>query len=376
MAIGLVVVSAQWERILRFFFHLAGILSYFFGSWVGRYVKKDSSFGDKIKLIAPIGAPARQSIFCQELESYGRESLGEDVFEIITIDRSKNLSKQIFKFWPSNMRGGKISLLLDQRTFSNSWLNGFLQALQVKLVASIRGVEIYSYVTDISIIRNRLLAILLTARQGVIVSLLSQSYFANKIPHRRICSPVLMPISIERVIRQGQLSINNIAVPKNICLSSNFVGSLYPERNSILQLLLKHRKLIDLSIHDKSTGLTNEEYWRLLAASQISIITTAQTNVENNWVDLNDKHHVVWRISEALAAKSLALIQDVQGLEGILESGKDYLSFTSEDDLLSTLDFLVGNPNEVQKIAESGYQTFLKLQKDGHFWGFLNRSLI
>ena len=97
MAIGLVVVSAQWERILRFFFHLAGILSYFFGSWVGRYVKKDSSFGDKIKLIAPIGAPARQSIFCQELESYGRESLGEDVFEIITIDRSKNLSKQIFK---------------------------------------------------------------------------------------------------------------------------------------------------------------------------------------------------------------------------------------------------------------------------------------
>jgi hypothetical protein len=159
-------------------------------------------------------------------------------------------------------------------------------------------------------------------------------------------------------------------------LLSNFVGSLYPERNNILQLLSKHKELIELSILDKSIGLRNEEYWQLLATSQVSIITTAQTNVENNWVDLNNKHHVVWRISEALAAKSVALIQDVQGLEGILENGRDYLNFTSEDDLISALDFLVRNPFEMQKIAESGHQTFLRLQRDGHFWGFLNRRLL
>jgi hypothetical protein len=373
---GLMAASTQWEQVLRFFFHLAGISIHFLGNLAGIYVNKGSGFGQKFKLIAPIGAPARLSIFCQELESYGRESFGEDVFEIITIDRSKNLSNQIFKYWPSQVRGGKASLFLDLRTFSNSWFHGFFQALQVKLIATTRGVDIYSYVTDISIIRNRLLAIILTAKQGVIVSLLNQSYFANKIPHCRIYSPVLMPISIERVIRQGQLSINNTVSLDNTCLLSNFVGSLYPERNNILQLLSKHKELIELSILDKSIGLRNEEYWQLLATSQVSIITTAQTNVENNWVDLNNKHHVVWRISEALAAKSVALIQDVQGLEGILENGRDYLNFTSEDDLISALDFLVRNPFEMQKIAESGHQTFLRLQRDGHFWGFLNRRLL
>lgn len=376
MAIGLMSVSARGEQILRFFSHLTGISMHFFGILAGLYVKKDSSSGKKFKLIAPIGAPARHSIFCQELENYGRESLGDDVFEIIVIDRRKNLNRQIFKSWPSQMSGQKTSLLLDLRTLSNSWFKGFFQALQVKLVATARGVEIYSYVTDISIIRIRLFAIILTARQGVIVSLLNQTYFASKIPHCRIYSPVLMPISIERIIKQGQVSVNNAAIPTSTYLSSTFVGSLYPERNSILQLLSKHKELIKLSIYDKSIGLTNEEYWLLLAASQVSIITTAQTNVENNWVDLNDKNHVVWRISEALASKSVALIQHVEGLEGILEKGRDYLSFTSEDDLISALEFLIRNPLEMQKIAESGHQTFLKLQKDGHFWGFLNRSLL
>lgn len=335
------------------------------------YPKNTRDKCPKNAIIIPIGIPASQSIFCNEIVKYSKEVFGPNNAFLCKIDRRKSFSRQVFRSEALQDTTLMPFIFLDLRTLSNRWFSAIIQAALLTINSSIRGIRVDCYLTDASIVRNRLLAVLITARIGKIVSLLDKNIVQARIPHQRLYGPVFMPISIQTVDALGTTSVNSKVIDAKFRLKSYFVGSLYPERQNMLASLTSIVKYVDFEIIDKSKGLTNQEYWKAMSQSHVSIVTTEQTNVELNWVDLQQERHIVWRISESLAAKSLLIVQKVEGLHQFLIPNEDFFEFEKDEDLETILRNVNANRRLLSKVANSGHLKFRNLQKSEHFWRFI-----
>jgi spore maturation protein CgeB len=89
------------------------------------------------------------------------------------------------------------------------------------------------------------------------------------------------------------------------------------------------------------------------------------------WKD--DVDIITGRTWEVLSSGTLLLQNDSMILDGLFEEGVHYIAFSSKEDLLARLSFLVENPTYAETIANSGYQRYKELIDVETFWTNLIR---
>lgn len=166
----------------------------------------------------------------------------------------------------------------------------------------------------------------------------------------------------------------NYFVPQNNCLffddakniDSLFVGSSrYPDRHIYLSYLSQNYPQLSIRGGHREEGLTIDGYARLMRHAKINI------NFASHPLGLTQ---CKGRVFEALACKSLLLESEGSSTRELFAAGKDYIEFSSPEDLVSKIKFYTENEDERLKIAESGFGKYNELYTSDKFWeGIFNR---
>lgn len=344
------------EYVLRYFCLYLGVIIWKIGFVVRRIHQNSSAY--EYRTIVPVGGRSGDSIFFKELVSRCDELLGTGTVVVVEMVKDDSYFRQLSRTFEIERFAG---VFIDTRTFSKDAWHLFLQLIEMAIFFSIRNVKADCLLTDASLVKHRLAAIFLTARKGSIVTFLLETELEKKIPHRRLICGSLIPISIKTIKnlehRKFQLSKTS---SDGKSLKSIFVGSLYPERMNLLNGLQSLPGL-DFQILSKDLGLSNQEYWEMLSVSDAVIVTTAQTNVERNWVDLSEYNQVTFRIAEVFASGSALVCQRTQGIHANFQPGVHYFEFTTSESLRSLMIDLIQYPSKVRLVAEKGHTRFCEV---------------
>jgi hypothetical protein len=141
---------------------------------------------------------------------------------------------------------------------------------------------------------------------------------------------------------------------------------LYKSRREYLEYLNSNGYAVAGVSYDRDRALDRpsyKDYRQALANSKIGLNFT--------WKD--DVDIITGRTWEVLSSGTLLLQNDSMILDGLFEEGVHYIAFSSKEDLLARLSFLVENPTYAETIANSGYQRYKELIDVETFWTNLIR---
>ncbi|MBF91747.1 MAG: hypothetical protein CMP34_02950 [Rickettsiales bacterium] len=155
-----------------------------------------------------------------------------------------------------------------------------------------------------------------------------------------------------------------IDVPKNIDVS--FLGQIdsYREYRKIFIEKLNKEKLsnsdldIYISTNQKANFLTHIEYANILNRSKISINFSKSVHFDQ----------LKGRIWEILLSGSLLLETKNTQTDTLLVDGKEYVSFTNEENMINKIRYYLMNDVEREKIALNGYNKARKIFEKQNFW--------
>lgn len=324
-----------------------------------------SSFKYSVTLQA--GIKGWESVFFEELGKNAQQVFGEDKVCFQKVDRDASYVRQCLKFLRSTESE---YMLLDPRTFHDSGIRGFIQAVIMSMLLTFFHVVPIVFLTDASVIKWRIRAILLTANQGKILMLMKPEILRHRIPHNRTHGPIHIPISKSTLRRLDADSGYRRVLGRDTPICVVFVGTIYPGRDQYIEELnyLSAKLGFNFRCYDKSLGLTNQEYWNLLLSADAVLTTTMQTNVDDNLVDLLHENHMVFRISETAAAGRLILTTEVPGMDKIFHVDDDYVLLTSVESLEDEIRRIISNPEFFSRIAQNAHSKFCTLIETNVFW--------
>jgi len=139
----------------------------------------------------------------------------------------------------------------------------------------------------------------------------------------------------------------------------SFIGSTrHHERQVYLQQLLNSGTQVLIEGGQREKGLTPEQYASYIRRSQISI------NFPGS--DVGDQ--CKGRVWEILASRSMMLERKNEATEKMLTPGKDYAEYENVEDLKNKIEYYLNNPEERDKIALQGYETYKEKYTATHFW--------
>lgn len=263
----------------------------------------------------------------------------------------------------------------DPRTGSQKFFLSLIQTFLLAVMLQRRGVIPIARLTDLAFIRWRFQCILLTSFNGVCVSLMSPKSIGGRIPHDRIVGPALMPLSkgrLRKLISEKQM-IDPTTKPRVV-----FVGAMYEPRASFILKLKKelfHRN-IEIQLFTRELGeqrSTSELYWDRLVTADI-IFTTAFVLYERGMEHI-DELHLVYRYTEACAAGALLIAQDIDGLDNVLLSGRDFLSYKSVIDAANQIEKAYKDKNLLRGIARNGTDAITREVMGDTYWLNIDKVL-
>jgi hypothetical protein len=295
----------------------------------------------------------------------------------------KNVVKVTVESSKSYLSSVKIALrnerithyFFDPRTGSQNAFLSLMQTFSIAVMLRRRGVVPIARLTDIPVIRWRFQCILLTSSNGVCVSLMSPKSIGWRIPHDRIVGPALMPLSkgrLRKLVSEKQ-EINPTTKPHVV-----FVGAMYEPRASFISELKKelcHRD-IEIDLITRKLGEqrgASEIYWDRLVTADIIFTTAFQ--LHGRGIERIDEPHLVYRYTEACAAGALLIAQDVDGLENVLISGSDFLSYKSVIDAASQIEKAYKDKNLLRDIARNGIDAITREVMGDTYWLNIDKVL-
>jgi hypothetical protein len=262
----------------------------------------------------------------------------------------------------------------DPRTGSQKPLQGLREALFAAVLFQWYGVIPIAWLTDLPVKAWRHQCIVLTAKSGVIVTLMSPRQIGRFIPHDRLTGPSLMAISTARVAELKSMRNDHLErIP-----SAMFSGSLYEPRASILYEIQDRLRAqgLDLRILGRSLGgerLSNSEYWARLSRSDILVTTADQ--ISGPGIDHIGLPHLIFRYSEALAAGSLLVAQEVPSIRRYLVPGVHYVSYLTPKDAAKSIAYYLSNQQARDTIAAAGAKRMQELVKSHIYWVAIDSAL-
>lgn len=217
-------------------------------------------------MILESGTKGWETLFYEQLLISAQEDLTDLVIYKIEIKNKRHYSKeqadQLMEIDPC--QGSYY--FYDPRTGSQSFTQAILESFRTLLVVRRRGLIPIVLLTDFPIRRWRIQAGILTARNGLILTLSSYKYIYPIMPHDRVFGPYIFPFS-----KSLLLSISNgIKTVKDRSQNVTVVGSLYEPRTTIVRELTNQlkEKGIDLCISGGGAFIADEiDKYRVLEKS-------------------------------------------------------------------------------------------------------------
>ena len=329
----------------------------------------------KTKLLIEAGKGGWEILEYKELLHSANEFLGKDNVNKIIINRDISYIYQVLRFINTYK---PTHYLYDPRTIGEDqfWVTGIFQTIILSIIFQIKGVIPICSLVNFSQRVWRTKASIITAKRGLVISLMSPKQISKIFPHKRIVGPLPMPLS-ENTLNE----IENLVNYKNIKKQKfdvSFVGSLYEPRKTFfleLKTILKNKNII---INFKTTAmggkkLNDLDYWDNMVSSKI-IITTSSQVIEpvTDWTHIN---HMIYRYLEVTACNSLLMANYTNGIENYFIPEIDYVVFNDAKEAADKIEYFINNEDKRKLIAFNGNLKAKSIIKSKLYWITINIGL-
>lgn len=311
------------------------------------------------------GVKGWELIEYKELYASACEYLGSDRVHKIQINRDGNYFQQV-KSALDCVR--PTHYVYDPRTGSQKWSTGLCDSFKISFLLISRGITPIAILTDLPVRTWRAQCAAVTAKTGVVVSLMSPRMIHPIFPHRRLVSPTPMPLSQTTLKYLNELSRTRL---ENKTPRAVFVGSLYEPRSSILREIREGLKTRGLELEMKGRELgfgksTDLDYWMNLINADI-VVTTAD-QLASNGTDWTWFPHMIYRYIEVTACGSLLVASAVPGIERYLTPCEHFVSFTSPTNAVDLIEYYLVNEAERKRISSQGHERIQALVSARIYW--------
>jgi hypothetical protein len=308
----------------------------------------------------------------KELIWSATEYLGEQGIVKIEIDKTKNYIDQV-KIAIKNNR--PTHYVYDARTGNQHWFKGLIQSFRIAFIYQVNGIVPICTLTDLPVRIWRTQCGVVSAKRGLVASLMSPKDTHPIFPHRRIVGPLTMPFSK----KTGSI-LNNLIAAKEPKLKPNlvFIGSLYEPRTTILNSINEGLQKIGLEIEMKgrnlgTTKFADEDYWSRLVSASMVITTSIQiSSKETDWAHFP---HLIYRYIEVPAAGSLLIAPTVPSIERYFKPGEHFVSFDTVDEAVEKIEYYLNNEKELELIAINGYLKAHSIINSNFYWMSIDLAL-
>lgn len=141
----------------------------------------------------------------------------------------------------------------------------------------------------------------------------------------------------------------------------SFVGSIFGGRHRYIEALDELKYNIRVGFGHRETGLTADKYVDILKRSKIAL--------SFSWSGTNENlFHVKSRPMEAVCCGAMLLDGKNYQTDRFFEDGKEYVSFSSEADMLDKIRYFLDNDQQRQEIARNGYQKASEKWSPDAYW--------
>ena len=324
-----------------------------------------------VKLVIGAGEKGWELIEYQELLQSAREYCGEEsVFPLLFPEDSPTLKvfcREISELRPTHY-------FFDPRSGSQKTFQAVWEALIIGLVLSRYAVTPVCSLTDFPVRAWRLQCAMVSARSGIVTTLMAPRLVSHLFPHERLIGPMPFPLSKATLDELSSLRPKAASRPH----TALFIGSLYEPRKSViiaLQELLQARG-IELKIVGRAPGaarISNEDYWRLIQGADLVVSTSSQ--ISGAHTDIEGHNHFIYKFIEATAAGPALAIEPAPGTEEFFVPDVDYVSFTSAQEGAQKISSLWASPSRLREIASNGYEKTKGIIEEQYFWSSVDAQL-
>lgn len=308
----------------------------------------------------------------KELIWSATEFLGEDSIAKIEIDKSKNYINQVKQAIKNNK---PTHYIYDARTGDQHWFKGLIQSFRIAYIYQVNGIVPICILTDLPVRTWRTQCGVVSAKRGIVASLMSPKDIHPIFPHSRITGPLNMPFS-----KKSGNMLNALISKKDKSAKPNivFTGSLYEPRTTILNNINEGLKKRGLEIEMKgrnlgTTKFADEDYWSRLVNASMVITTSNQINSKDT--DWTHFPHLIYRYIEVPAAGSLLIAPVVPSIERYFRPGEHFISFENTEEAVEKIEYYLNNETERLAIARKGYEMAHHIINSNMYWISIDLAL-
>jgi len=340
---------------------------------VVRYFAKGPAKADTPRVLCiEAGIKGWEIIEYKELYASACDYLGsEKVHQVIITPGDsylKQLELSIEQLFPTHY-------LYSPRTGSQNWVVGLYQSFRIAIVLHWRGITPIAFLTDLPVRSWRAQCAVITARSGIVISLMAPRAVHSIFPHKRLIGPSLMPFSEITMHSLNEVSANRNQGGQPTAV---FAGSLYEPRISLLKEISEGLQERGLELEMKGRSLETKrtpdsEYWQTLINASI-VITTAD-QMEESCRDWTWLPHFIFRYTEVLVCGRLLVAPDIPALRRYYTPGVHFVAFSSSSEAVEAIAYYLNNEAELEKIAAQGKAKAQALVASHTFWTCVDTGL-
>ena len=328
------------------------------------------------RIVIEAGEIGWTSIEFKEVHQSAKEYLGEDSVLRLVVNRDEGYVQQVEHLLRKHTE--ITHYLYDPRTGraenqQNLW-NTLTDSVSMAVILHRYQVTPIVFLTDIGYRYWRYQAAAVTARNGVVVSFMSNKLSQAMFPHRRLIGPSIFPMSQATLNHLVNLR-TTLEQQGNVVKQVRFMGSLYEPRASFFK---EFERLMGAKADIRGRELgsvrkTDMEYWQLIASAAI-VITTAD-QFDQPGADLKHVQHMVYRYLEVLACGSLLLAPAVPGVMNYFTPGIHFVPFESVQDAHDKAVYYLEANEQANRIRLEGQRRAKALIESRVFWLQINAAL-
>lgn len=304
-----------------------------------------------------------QEIYRSACEYLGEANVAQVAFTSVT-EMLSELEKALAIERPTHY-------YFDPRSGSQNWVRGVWEAIRISVLLERRGITPICALTDFPVLRWRLQTALVSARRGVVTSLMSPLIIGPYFPHSRIIGPMPFPLSTKTLKDLKIRRVSTTSAKKSSPTDVVFVGLLYEPRKSTIETIqagLMERGIAMKIIGRSANGnrISTDDYWDVLSRAKIVVATSSQ--ISGKHTDFDGHNHLVYKFIEVTAAGALLAIEPVPVAEEILVPNADFLAFNSAGDAVEKISGILKTPEKLKNVAESGHRKASQLIQQHYYW--------
>lgn len=329
--------------------------------------QKPSTRGPR-QLLIGAGVRGWELIEFQEIFASASEYLGENNVSQVAFTGERpmlgELRSALRQFRPSHY-------YFDPRSGSQTSLKALWEALVIGVMLERDGVTPICALTDFPVRLWRLQAAIVSARTGVVTSLMSPSVIGGLFPHKRIVGPVPFPLSVvtlerlqerKKSTRQNHHSLNDKAV---------FVGMLYEPRKTTIEAIQKGlaERGIPMEIIGRmpdGSRISDDEYWNVIASARLVVSTSSQ--IAGKHTDCDGHTHFIYKFIEVTAVGTALAIEPVAGSEQLLQPDVDFIAYKSPEEAVRKISALWAERGALEELALRGADAARSIVKTSRYW--------